>query len=52
MHLHNMVAYHIPTQDMFNFANVVNSRFKSHISQGCNNLILITWGGGGGVGEL
>ena len=43
MHLNNMVAYHMLTQDIFNFANVI----KSHISQGRNNLIIITWGRGG-----
>ena len=37
--------YHILTQDMFNFAYVIIRNATSHNSQGCNNLIRITWGG-------
>jgi hypothetical protein len=38
--IHNVhkIHYHLLTQDMLNFAYVIN------ISQGCNNLIRITWG--------
>ena len=38
--IHNVhkTYYHLLTQDMFNFAYVIN------ISQGCNNRIRITWG--------
>ena len=38
--IHNIhkTYYHLLTQDMFNFAYVIN------ISQGCNNRIRITWG--------
>jgi len=40
----NIVYCHILTQDMFNFAYVINPKCNKSYLPGYNNLIRITWG--------